>query len=225
MKAQKPKGEATREHVLATALALFRKRGFERTTMRDIARAAELSLGAAYYYFPSKEALVRAYYEWMQEEHERLAQAATAPDADLRARIRAVLQTKLDLLRRDRKILAALFGNLGDPAHPLSMFGKKTTELRERSVGQFVAVFDERGIPEELRPLLGRALWLAHLGVFLFFVHDGSTKQVRTEKLVDVVVDLAASGAPLLGHPLAAMVRKRLLELLVELEPRREVKA
>ena len=34
--------------------------------MRDIAKAAGLSLGAAYYYFPSKEALVFAYYEQNQ---------------------------------------------------------------------------------------------------------------------------------------------------------------
>ena len=79
---QKPgKGEATRQHVLETALKLFRRRGFERTTMRDIAERAGLSLGAAYHYFRSKDELVVAYYEWMQAEHERLAQAACPANA------------------------------------------------------------------------------------------------------------------------------------------------
>src|SRR5687768_5234113 len=118
------KGEATRRHVLETALKLFRRRGFERTTMRDIAEAAWLSLGAAYHYFPSKDSLVVAYYEWMQAEHERLAQAACPPDADLRTRLSTLLCTKLDLLGGDRKLLAALFGNLGDASHPLSVFSK-----------------------------------------------------------------------------------------------------
>ena len=58
---QRAASEQTRRQVLDTALALFRKRGFEQTTMRDVAEAAGLSLGAAYYYFKSKEALVGAY--------------------------------------------------------------------------------------------------------------------------------------------------------------------
>ena len=189
--------------------------------MRDIAQAAGLSLGAAYHYFPSKDALVQAYYEWMQGEHERLAQAASAPEGDLRTRISALLLTKLDLLRRDRKLLAALFGNLGDPSHPLSLFGRQTAVVRERSIAQFVAVFDEPGVPEELRALLGRALWLAHLGVFLFFIHDSSPNQARTHELVETLVDLVASGVPLLAHPLAAPIRSRLLALMAELDPTR----
>jgi AcrR family transcriptional regulator len=216
------KGEATRQHVFESALKLFRRRGFERTTMRDIAEAAGLSLGAAYHHFRSKDELVLAYYEWMQAEHESLAQAACPPAADLRTKLSTLLRTKLDLLGRDRKLLAALFGNLGDVSHPLSVFSKRTTGIRERSVAQFVAVLGEPSVPQELRGALGRALWLAHLGVFLFFIHDGSPKQLRTHKLVDTLVDLVASGMPLLMHPLAAPVRNRLLELVAELELSKE---
>ena len=53
-------GEQSRTNILETALRLFRERGFDETTMRDIASACGLSLGAAYHYFPSKEALVLA---------------------------------------------------------------------------------------------------------------------------------------------------------------------
>src|SRR6476659_9003056 len=172
MSRARTKGNATRQHVLETALTLFRRRGFERTTMRDIAGAAGLSLGAAYHYFPSKDALVRAYYEWMQAEHERRAQAASSPNADLRTRISTLFDSKLELLRGDRKLLAALFGNLGDASHPLSVFSRQTAAIRERSIAQFISVFDEPSVPQELRRLLGHALWLAHLGVFLFFIHD-----------------------------------------------------
>jgi len=216
--AKPTKGEATQQHVFESALKLFRRRGFERTTMRDIAQAAGLSLGAAYHHFRSKDELVLAYYEWIQAEHESLVQAACPPAADLRTKLSTLLCTKLQLLGRDRKLLAALFGNLGDVSHPLSVFSKRTTGIRERSVAQFVAVLGEPSVPEELRGALGRGLWLAHLGVFLFFIHDGSPKQLRTHKLVDTLVDLVASGIPLLVHPLAAPVRNRLLELVAELD-------
>ncbi|WP_434381140.1 TetR/AcrR family transcriptional regulator [Melittangium boletus] len=219
-----PKGSATREHILATALKLFRKRGFEGTTMRDIAQAADLSLGAAYHYFPSKEALVLAYYEWMQEEHERLMEAAGDPGADLRARVGTLLRTKLDLLHRDRKLLATLFGNLGDPAHSLSVFGEKSASVRQRSVKQFTEVFAPRDAPPPLRPFLGQALWLSHLGLFLFFIHDRSPQHARTQKLLEAIVELTASGVPLLTHPLAAPVRGWLLQLMTDLGAAREEK-
>src|SRR5262252_7981132 len=63
------KGELTRSHILAAALRLFRERGFDSATMRDIAEAAGMSLGASYYYFPSKESIVSAYYDYVQHEH------------------------------------------------------------------------------------------------------------------------------------------------------------
>jgi AcrR family transcriptional regulator len=211
------KGEVTRQRVLATALRLFRRRGFGRTTMRDIARAAGLSIGAAYHYFPSKDDIVMAYYERMQGEHERLARPALSSDADLGKKLQALFDTKLDLLRHDRKILGALFGNLGDPSDPLSVFGTKTASIRARSIALFVAAFEDPSVPRELRRMLGRAVWLAHLGVFLFSIHDASPNRVRTRRLVGVLVDLVASGAPLLAHPMASPIRQRLLRLVSEL--------
>jgi AcrR family transcriptional regulator len=208
-----PKGQATRQHVLDTALGLFRKRGFERTTMRDIASAAELSLGAAYHYFRSKEELVGAYYEWTQAEHEKLA----AGGGDLRERVRRLLSTKLELLSKDRKLLLALFGNLGDPSHPLSIFGRATAGVRERSITQFSAVFDEPAVPADVRALLGRGLWLAHLGLFLFFVHDRSKGQAATAELLDLIADLASNAPLLLAHPMAALARARLSRIFGEL--------
>src|SRR5688572_14111224 len=92
----------TRERILVEALALFRKRGYERTTMRDVAAACGLSLGAAYYWFPSKEAIVLSYYERQQEMHLERARAAFAQLPDARARVAAAMHAKLDLIRRDR---------------------------------------------------------------------------------------------------------------------------
>lgn len=208
------KSELTRRNVFAAALKLFRRHGFERTTMREIADAAGLSLGAAYHHFRSKEELLLAYYDWLQSEHERLALAACPPDAGFRTRLATLLETKLALLAGDRKLLFALFGDLGDATHPLSVFGKKTQAIRERSIAQFVALLRDTPVPDDLREPLGRALWLSHLGIFLYFVHDRSKGQARTHRLAETLVELATTGLPLLAHPLALPVRGRLLELL-----------
>src|SRR5213083_2137165 len=91
---QRAASEETRRQILETALTLFRERGFDETTIRDIATRAGLSLGAAYYYFKSKEAIVGAYYDYTQHEHLARARKAFSDGGGLRDRLRAALHTK-----------------------------------------------------------------------------------------------------------------------------------
>jgi AcrR family transcriptional regulator len=51
---------ARRRQILDAAVTCFARQGLHRTTMQDIFREAELSPGAVYRYFPSKEAILRA---------------------------------------------------------------------------------------------------------------------------------------------------------------------
>src|SRR2546428_12811266 len=103
------RGDTTRDRILEAALGLFRKRGFEPTTMRDIARASKLSLGAAYYYFPSKEALIHAFYDRVQDEHAALIRATCASSADVAVRVPAPLVGKPDTLAGDPALLRGRF--------------------------------------------------------------------------------------------------------------------
>src|ERR1044071_3264553 len=98
---QRAASEETRQQILDTALGLFRERGFDATTIRDIAGHAGLSLGAAYYYFKSKEAIVGAYYDYTQREHQPRARAAFARSHNLRDRLRAAFHTKIDIVQDD----------------------------------------------------------------------------------------------------------------------------
>src|SRR5712691_11308672 len=116
---QRAASEETRRQILDTALSLFRERGFDETTIRDIAGRASLSQGAAYYYFKSKEAIVGAYYDYIQHEHLARAREAFARAGDLRDRLRAALHTKIDIVQDDRRLLRALFRYGGDGEHPL----------------------------------------------------------------------------------------------------------
>lgn len=53
----------TRQQILDAALRLFSERGFSRTTVRDIARAAGITDAAIYYHFESKQELLEALVE------------------------------------------------------------------------------------------------------------------------------------------------------------------
>jgi Transcriptional regulator len=54
------KSEATRLRVLEMTSELFRRNGYQATSMRDIAAAVGMKSGSLYYYYESKEALLAA---------------------------------------------------------------------------------------------------------------------------------------------------------------------
>ena len=61
----KEEAERTRTRIMASALALFAKKGYDRTTFNDIAARLKLTKGAVYWHFESKEALLMALVDEM----------------------------------------------------------------------------------------------------------------------------------------------------------------
>jgi AcrR family transcriptional regulator len=212
---QRAGSEVTRAQILKTALETFRKRGLEAATMREIAKAAGLALGAAYYYFPSKEAIVQAYYDQVQAEHlARVSAELAGGKHDLLERLRIAFRTKLDVLQGDRKLLGTLFRYTGEPEHPLSVLGPGTRANREQSIAVFaLAVSDER-LPDDVRAVLPSALWALHLGVLLYFIYDESPYQERTRKLAEGLLQLLVRLLSLVKSPLLKPVRGSLFTLL-----------
>ena len=214
---KKARSEQTRAHILSTALELFRQRGFEPTTMRQIAEASGMALGAAYYYFPSKEALVMAFYERGQEELRPLLARALG-SKNLEHRLRTLLEVKLDYFKPDRSLLAALSRHI-DPRHSLSPFGAATRSVRERDMESFVQVLDgsSERISPDLRPHLPRLLWLYQMGLILFWVYDSSPQQAKTKLLIEKSLSIVALLIKFASFPLLRPLRKRAVDLLAAL--------
>ena len=200
-------GERTRDLIFAKALELFRKRGFEVTTMRDIADAAGVATGAAYYYFESKEAIVAAYYHQIQSLHAAKVREQLAEKEGLRERLASVVHMKLEILRDDRKFLGALFRYTGEPGHPLSLFGKRMKTEEKQGVEIFREALGGTELTEEWKELLPWGMWLAHLGMILFFVYDQSEGQRKSHNLVDHFADIVAG---LVEWANSALVRRLL---------------
>jgi AcrR family transcriptional regulator len=209
------KSTATRAHILSTALQVFRERGLEAATMRDLAAAAGTSLGSAYYYFPSKEAIIQAYYDDVQAEHaHRLTAALAEGKLDLLERLRAAFHAKLDILQGDRKLIGTLFRFTGEPDHPLSTLGPATKTTRQQSLAIFSQAIGDERLPEDIRKLLPTALWALHLGILLYFIYDESPNQQRTRKLVDGLLALLVRVLFLAKMPLLKPVRGSITTLL-----------
>jgi TetR/AcrR family transcriptional regulator, transcriptional repressor of aconitase len=64
-----------REAITSAAAALFAKQGFAETSTADVAKAAGISTGSLFYYFPDKAAIFRAIFEQDIPESRRLFEA------------------------------------------------------------------------------------------------------------------------------------------------------
>ena len=100
-----PKAEETGRRILDSALELFREKGFEPTTMRDIAQKAEVATGAAYYYYPSKDAIVTDFYQRSCAEMQPQIEAALEHAKGLESRLRALIGVKLAFFAPNRGVL------------------------------------------------------------------------------------------------------------------------
>ncbi len=103
---QTAQGAAARDRLYATALKLIAERGFEATTLRDIAKEAGVSVGLLYRYFPSKHAVVLALYDQLSSTFAQ--RADTLPAGRWRERCLVALTASLEVLRPHRPALHAL---------------------------------------------------------------------------------------------------------------------
>ncbi|MEU2680503.1 TetR/AcrR family transcriptional regulator [Streptomyces sp. NPDC007107] len=75
------KHQARRRHILDAATGLFAAKGYERTTTAEICKAAGISTGSLFHYFPNKRAIFLAVFdEEGDDKAERLAKARSADD-------------------------------------------------------------------------------------------------------------------------------------------------
>jgi len=211
-----PRAEDTRRKIYEAALELFREKGFEQTTMRDIAGKAGVALGAAYYYFASKEAIVLAFYHEMQESSQQSISEAMAGHKKLKERVRCVLDKRFELLAPNRKFCDALFRHAPDRSDPLSPFSQETRSIRESSIDHMRMAVEgsDLKVPQDLKTQLPYLLWLYHMAVILFWIYDRSAEQTRTAKLVDLSLDLLVKMLRLSSLPLMKPLRKSVLELV-----------
>jgi AcrR family transcriptional regulator len=191
-KPRRVRGEQTRQLILDTALRLFRERGYAETTMRAIAKEAGVAVGNAYYYFDSKEHLIQGFYDRSQAAMREAAAPVLENEQDFAARLRGVMHASIDVNAPYHAFAATFFKSAAEPTSPLSPFSAESSPAREGAIGVFREVVEGSSVKldPELRKELPELLWLASMGVVLFWVHDQSPDQRRTRRLIDGSVPL-----------------------------------
>lgn len=214
-----PKARRTRAAILQSAIELLGEVGFERATMRAIAERAGVSIGNAYYYFASKEALVQAFYARTHAEHLAVAGPRIAAAFGLRDRLVATMSAKLETIEPYHPFAGVLFRSAADPDSPLNPFSAESQAVRDDAIDLFreVVTGTKKTLPKDLVAELPQLLWTWHMGVLLYWVHDRSEGRVKTRRLMEESSALIASAVNISALPVLAPLRRKLLKLVREL--------
>ena len=208
------KAQRTREHILGVALDLFARRGYAETTMRDIAREADCSLGLAYRYFARKEEMVLALYERCALELEE--EVAALPPGPLARRFAHAMEADLRRMAPHRATMGALFAAGLAPDSEVAVLGEGVAGIRGRTwriFRQVVAVASDAPRPRQAEQVT-TLLYAAHLLLVLFWLQDRSAGQRRTRELLHFAGEMLGRLRPVLGLPPVARPLARLAGLL-----------
>jgi AcrR family transcriptional regulator len=125
----------SRQEILRTAARLFQQRGYDATSMNDVAAALKLSKGGLYHHFQSKdEILFEIMNHAMEITEERVLNPVRGvPDPEQRLRALIRLHIEVVLSPRDREITVMLHEN-----HPLPPSLRKRINARKKDYVHFL---------------------------------------------------------------------------------------
>ena len=141
---------ARRQQIIDAAYRCFARKGFHQATMRDIYAEANLSPGAVYHYFDSKDAIIQASFEFDFQRSLALFDAAIASDDPLKA-----LHDLLDFFFRGLEGAAAL------GAGPVNVQGWGEALVNPPLLATIRRVLD--GYLDSLSQIIGRAQALGQI--------------------------------------------------------------
>ncbi|WP_242935203.1 TetR/AcrR family transcriptional regulator [Leptospira kobayashii] len=186
------KSKKTKELIYNTAISLFQKDGYEKTTMRSISSQAGVSLGSAYYYFESKEDIVLQFYYFSQEDAKVQSEEFNKSTNDFKKRFKNIILYKIDSFAKYKNFVSVLAKNAGDPNHSISPFSEETKQIREDAIQIIREALESSNLKlkGEIVSLLPELLWLYQLGIVYFWISDSSKSSQRTKLIVDESLDM-----------------------------------
>ncbi|WP_405869838.1 MULTISPECIES: TetR/AcrR family transcriptional regulator [unclassified Streptomyces] len=216
------KSEQTRALILETAMRLFQERGYDKTTMRAIAKEAGVSVGNAYYYFAGKEHLIQGFYDRIAAEHRVAVREVLDRETDLEARLAGVLRAWLDIATPYHEFAVQFFKNAADPDSPLSPFSPESEHARVEAISvhrEVLAGATKTKVPDELRDVLPELMWLSQMGLVLYWIFDRTEGRERSYRLAERGARLTSRGVSLARFRVLRPLVREVHELFTDFLP------
>ncbi len=188
MKISQAQKEQTRAKLIEAAVEIISEKGFRATTMKAIAKKADVGIATIYNYFPNKDKIFYAYFE---AQYIKLAQQLEEIEAfetyELDEQIQTLIETCLDNFLPDREFVA-------EAAHlaifsPFTSFnnGKQAREIFLDTVKDIWNNYlEQRGLERPLsQDWMLLLFWEYYLGIVAYWLEDKSENFNHTTQLID----------------------------------------
>ena len=196
MKVSKKQKKATRQKIIRAAVELMAEHGLKSTTMQKIARQASIGDATIYNYFPTKEAILLAYYsDRLEDCMVRIEAIEDFPEYSLAEKLQGFFETSLELYLPDREFVGKTFSAV---FFTFSLDRKPLQALRERFTEMLHTIFQGAVEAEEIpapvfKNLIYQLFWEYYLGVVFYWLEDRSDQFNQTSLLIDQSLDLACA--------------------------------
>jgi AcrR family transcriptional regulator len=185
----------SRQDILRTAARLFQQRGYDATSMNDVAVALKLSKGGLYHHFQSKDEMLfhimNHALDITDERVIKVVRGIQGPEERLRTLIKLHIEVVLSV--RDREVTVMLHEN-----HPLPPSLRKQINQRKKDYIHFVEglIADVQRLKGSKGPVTARAAALALLGminwIYQWYKPEG---RLQAQDLVPQYTELLFAGA------------------------------
>jgi AcrR family transcriptional regulator len=186
--------EETKQRILKAALELFKEKGLDGTTTKEISKKAGIAEGTLFNYFKTKEDLALYFF---QNETESLIKwfrgEARLQKAPLPEKLFAIIHRQLEYIEPYEGFIGAVFYRSLQPTSCLSPLSFDSQELRLkylRFIREVLAEAEERGEIPHLGDLGAYAVGLFYIGIVTHWLHDRSRGKQRTLALLDRALTL-----------------------------------
>jgi len=136
-----------RSEILAAAMVVFGKKGFDAARMDDVAKQAKIAKGTLYLYFRSKRDIYVMAVQHAKQQLQELSGERVAQATNLRERLVAFIAARMEFWG-DRKALHGMVLTIGREAvnHKLTMV------IQKASIGSLIQIFEQAALDGEIQP-------------------------------------------------------------------------
>lgn len=163
-----------KENILLTAERVFAEKGFKGTTIREVAKQADIAPSLIYYYFKNKGVLYEAIFQHFFTQLDVLFEQNLNTDLDRLSTVKALVFVAIDFATKHRNLMKILTREIIDSGR----IGQKISQKYLSPIFDFSTEFLVEGKKEALfREVNPRQFLVSLVGIIVFYFLSDSFLQ------------------------------------------------
>jgi AcrR family transcriptional regulator len=186
------------DSLLDVAVTVFIERGYDGTSMEDLARTARISKSSIYHHVAGKEALLRAALDRALDALFAVCEEEESTAGPAIDRLRHVIRRSIEILDQELPYVTLLLRVRGNTATEQNALERR--RAFDRFVANLVAAASADGdLRADLDPALATRLIFGMINSVSEWYHPGG--EITVDQLADGVVSLVIGAQPPAGRP------------------------